>query len=159
METTEKSNWDESLKKQTKVSASDDVAKNVIKVVEISTIWLELQQLSYAMWLRGLSDYSELRDGLIWLIENGEEFADMQIKYESLVLKEIDKFERVMLKVGGKEYEWTKLCQIALNLVRASIFYEAWHMDGYEYYIKEALDYAYKMYFDEIEKMIEDITK
>lgn len=107
-----------------------------------------LIDLSKSLWLTETSEMQELRTDIIDLINKWESYKHKNIEYEEIALSIIDK------------YSWAKFAQaqIALNLLKASIYLESWMMEYYNEDIADILDYCIWMWYDDISEELEKIN-
>ncbi len=107
-----------------------------------------LIDLSISLWLTESSQMLELREEILDLITKWESYKHKNIEYEELALWIIDK------------YKWEKFAkaQIALNLLKASIYLQAWYNDYYLEDISDILDYCKWMWYEDISEQLEKIN-
>ncbi|MDP2090983.1 MAG: hypothetical protein Q8K30_05305 [Candidatus Gracilibacteria bacterium] len=107
-----------------------------------------LIDLSKSLGLTETSEMQELRTDIIDLINKGESYKHKNIEYEEIALSIIDKYS------GAKFAQ----AQIALNLLKASIYLESGMMEYYNEDIADILDYCIGMGYDDISEELEKIN-
>lgn len=106
-----------------------------------------IKEISKSLWLTETPEMLGLRNEMLGLISKWESIKFINIEYEELAKSIINDYIGEDFNKG----------QIALNLLKASIYLEWWNKDFYYEDIEDILMYARWMYYDDIVERIENL--
>lgn len=106
-----------------------------------------LIDLCISLWLTESIEMLELRNEILDLINKWESYKHKNIEYEELALWIIDKYR-------GEQFA---KAQIALSLLKASIYLQSWYNEYYIEDIEDILDYCKWMWYDDITDELEKL--
>lgn len=105
--------------------------------------------LSEYLWLKETDRMKNLRKNICEFMNDDQNFILLLQEYEDIAMDIVEKY---------KWDEYSKW-QIALILLKALIAYDWGNIEYYRENVKEASDYAYNAYYDDIDEMIQIIKK
>ena len=106
-----------------------------------------IKELSKSLWLTETQEMLDLRNEMLSLISKRESIKFINLQYE----------EEAKIIINDYFGEDFNKAQIALNLLKASIYLEWWNKEYYDEDLEDVLMYARWMCYDDIVEKIESL--